>query len=601
MRNKVIVIDSGLYIGHDQLSGINIAGKINLTSDNIDDLTDKVGHGTAVTSVIQSINPKTEFVIIRIFENDLRASEEKLIEALTYLIEKNFQASIIHMSLGVSYYSEELFSICKELQSRGNLIISAFDNSGAISYPAAFEFTIGVEASELCTKATDLILPDNEITDVYSKGGLHRVAWINNKYAIRQGNSISAAYVTGILSKHITENMSKDKAMDILYDESTYTNKLSNSFDCKVLTKENSEFFIGRIKKAAIYPYNKETSNLIHFSNILSFEIEGVYSDKYMGNIGQSVEDFETHEKYTIQNINCIDFEKIDTLIIGHLLSLNNVKKTNDKKSILEKCLEHDVNVFTFDSFDIDEYYDKFKVKNLFIEIPSYLKNPGKKRVGKLYKIQTPVIGIFGTSSIQGKFTLQLLLRKKFLDSGYSVGQLSTEPTGMLFGMDEVFPYGFGSCNNLPDYEFINELNRIMHKIDIKNRDIIIVGSQSRSVPEQYNNIGHMAIKSMQFLLGVLPDIIILCININDSLDYIQRTISIFENMTTSKTIALVLYPFTYTNGWNRVSGKAEKISSKEYDDLKEKIWNRFKLNTYLLSDNDEIEKLYNQIIEYFS
>ena len=85
---------------------------------------------------------------------------------------------------------------------------------------------------------------------------------------------------------------------------------------------------------------------------------------------------------------------------------------------------------------------------------------------------------ISGTGSQQGKFSLQLKLRNKFIQGGYKVGQLGTEPSSLLFGIDEVFPSGYGSVVNLSEEEIISRVNSQMHSIEEKNPDIILVGTQ---------------------------------------------------------------------------------------------------------------------------
>jgi len=45
---------------------------------------------------------------------------------------------------------------------------------------------------------------------------------------------------------------------------------------------------------------------------------------------------------------------------------------------------------------------------------------------GKLYKNDIPILGIFGTRSKQGKWSLQMELRKRLLADGYVVGLLGT-------------------------------------------------------------------------------------------------------------------------------------------------------------------------------
>lgn len=45
-----------------------------------------------------------------------------------------------------------------------------------------------------------------------------------------------------------------------------------------------------------------------------------------------------------------------------------------------------------------------------------------------IYFISISILGIFGIDIDQGNFTIQLKLRKRFLEAGHNVGQLGTEP-----------------------------------------------------------------------------------------------------------------------------------------------------------------------------
>lgn len=109
-------------------------------------------------------------------------------------------------------------------------------------------------------------------------------------------------------------------------------------------------------------------------------------------------------------------------------------------------------------------------------------KDMPMRRFGMLYHINKPVLGIFGTSSKQGKYTLQLLLRYKLIEYGYKVGQLGTEPSALLFDMDSVFPMGYGCSVELDGFDTVIYLNHIMNTISQKENDIILVGSQSGTI-----------------------------------------------------------------------------------------------------------------------
>lgn len=593
MKNKVVIIDSGINKSHQKLKELQIYNSYNVVYDT-ESINDFCGHGTAIASIIYSMNKNIETVIIQIFDRTLYAEESHLLSAFNYLIKNNCNHSIIHLSLGITYKSNELYNICKKLYERDNVIVSAFDNMGAISYPAAYDFTIGVEGTDACRKNTDFILGNFELTDVYAKGGLHRVAWLEDGYALRMGNSFSAAYVTGFLSQYLSDNFTMEKALDIIHQKA-----FRNSSD-EADNAINQEAPLNWIKKAAVYPYNKEISSLIRYSDMLIFDLIAVYSDKYMGRIGKSVSNAVKTDFFEIKSIENIHLKNIDTLILGHIDKLTERKMGHGKNNILEFCCENNLNVYSLDE-ENEKFTKMFEEKGLKISTPSSRFILEKKKKGKMYNISSPVLGVFGTSSLQGKFTLQLELRKRFLKDSYIVGQLATEPEGYLFGMDEVISYGYGSKNIKGDYQLINEVNTALNRIDYKECDIIIVGGQSRSAPEQYTNLGYMGVKSMEFLLGSQPDIVILCVNIDNSIDYIQRTVYIIENLTNARVIAFVVYPFVFLNGWSRLNDKKEYIEEKKYDLFSKKLYEAFGRNVFNAGKDSDLDILYEYVLDILS
>lgn len=220
-------------------------------------------------------------------------------------------------------------------------------------------------------------------------------------------------------------------------------------------------------------------------------------------------------------------------------------------------------------------------------------------RLGMLYQISTPVVGVFGTSSKQGKFTLQLALRKIMLEQGYSVGGIGTEPTSQLFGMDYVFPMGYNSTVYIDYNAVIHFLNSAMHNICIKNTDIIIVGSQSGTIPYAYGNISNYPTFQHAFLMGTLPDCIVLCVNTFDSFEYIHRTIAFLESVANSKVIALATIPFN-TKAHNSFE-KSKIVVSDDFYNLQRLFKSEFEMPLYNIVDKNEMIRLSEQIVDFFS
>ena len=349
------------------------------------------------------------------------------------------------------------------------------------------------------------------------------------------------------------------------------------------------------LKNVALFPYNKETSALIKFAYMLDYNIVGVYDSKYSGRIGLKVSDDKNIKSYTIENIDKCKWNDIDTFVIGHLDELTKRTKVDYIDILLDKCSQHAIKIFSFDS-----------VNNKILQLPeAYVPKIVRTRYsmnksGKLYNIFSPVLCIAGTSSRQGKFTLQLKLREMFINDGYSVGQLSSEPEGELMGMDYAFPYGYRGTVELESFEFIEHVNYLMHMIDLKTPDIIITGAQSGTCVLGFDNLETFNIPSINYLLGTKPDAIVLCVNYHDSIEMIERSVKFLESLVDATVVGIALFPMGFKDEWSIIQGKKETIPydmRKNYCNL---ISSRIK-PTYLMGEKTEEQELYRTIIDFFN
>lgn len=175
--------------------------------------------------------------------------------------------------------------------------------------------------------------------------------------------------------------------------------------------------------------------------------------------------------------------------------------------------------------------------------------NIGEMSYGSCHKIGSPTLAIVGTSPKQGKYNLQLSLRRRFLQDGYKIGQIGTEPSAQLFGMDVVFSNGYANTYTISAEDEILYLNKAIFEIGY--RDIVIMGTQSNIIPYKFGNLGFMTFHQQNSLIAFEPDACILCVNYNDDIDYIHRTIQVLRNYYLSKVIALVVFPFPKNYQWN--------------------------------------------------
>lgn len=601
---KIVVIDSGIDISHPLFENCKISkesfavhereGK--LWIDN--SIADEFGHGTAVCGILSKLVPEATLVIVKIFdESSLRADEEKLVYALQKVY-NSIECDIVHFSLGIVVPSPSLQILCEMLNKKDVMLIGAYDNAGAISYPANYSEVIGVDSDIRCKNIDDFMLLEGKKTTILAKGGVQRLAWTEPRYIISQGTSFSAPYVTAYIAKMLSSGIGKEKIVEVFRGISRKAVVISESEK-----RHNLLTIPFEIKNAVLFPYNKEMHGLVNYAHQLDFQIKAVCDSKYTGRVGTRATSLDGENTFTVQNIEEVDWQGIDTLVLGHMDELDQMKGTLSKKDILHLCLSNQVNVYSFDNHGISEDdIQRFKREGLYIYIPQINDIAHiRKNMGKMYQYGIPIIAVFGTTSQQGKFTLQLAMRYRLLELGYNVAQIGTEPSALLYGCDACFPFGHNGTVNLTEGELILALNSLIHEVEINKEkaEILLVGSQSGTVPIIYNHINQMTIREIVFLMGVMPDAVILCVNADDDINLIKRTISAIEGIGDTKVVALAMYPLVYANGWQQLN----QIKKKEehLDEIKAKIEGNVNRPVYLIGDEQDLNMLCEQCIDYLA
>lgn len=593
IKKTMCIIDSG-YNKDSISTDTNIIGEIGvrrLDNGRIEfenDASDQIGHGTAVLSIISQYSKNANIFIIKIFYDELCCDEEILEIALEYIY-NNIDCGILNISCGTCLLEniDALEGILSKLSKKDILVVSAFDNNGSISFPACFSSVIGVDSDPICKKHDDIVYVKNSIIDIFGFGGTQRVPWLEPKYIFVSGASFACAHISSIL--YNSNCLIKKDAMSYLK-----MNCIENiTFDTIV----DSTNIIPNISKAAIIPYNKEIHSLIKFNKLLNFSLLGIYDFAKLGNVNRQVKTYLSDEVINVQNINNLPWDDcFDTLIVGHLNEISQILKRDLYKDIIELCIEHKKNIYSFDP--LDKYITLYENK-IDVNWPRLVPTNGN-HFGKLYSIAKPILGVFGTSSSQGKFTLQLFLRNMFKKRGYNVGQIGSEPSSLLYGMDYAIHFGYNGNLRLGRFEFIEIVNNMLNEIQIKGIDIIIAGSQSNTIPYAVLNEKYLTIPQIDFLFGLNPDRIILCVNPHDDLAYIKRTISALESLVECKIIAIVIFPMGYEGKWT-FGGAKKMLSNKQLENVKMYLSQEIKLPCFILGEDKEMDKLFDIIINSFT
>ena len=536
---KVVLIDTGLM---DNYSDPRITGGCSVVSSSAgfeikEGYSDQIGHGTATADIILKYSENVEIYVIRIYENSLFIKEEKLIFAIRYARE-NLQFDIMQISSGILTYSKDLHDAVKEIVKEDKkLLISAFDNEGGMSYPAAMPEVLGIDVDKNFHKKEEYEINEDGIVDIRGSNAFFRVPWVNGKKNIVSGTSFLTSYFTAWIGENCVGNINKEYVIKKLEENAK---RIHHPFESEVNLSPND--FVKNIKKAITFPFNKEMYCLAAFEKVLPFEITGYYDIKHKFLVGKKVCEVlkYTNNQAVIGNIENVDWDgDFDTVIVGHLSEISSVTKKNYLFEIIEKCKSYHKRVYFFDDLSrlSEKYRNSEEVFSPIISQNQYMFN----HFGKLRSCNIPVLAILGTSSRQGKFTLQLKLMNELKKRGIVVDGISTEPTGALFGFSNMFPYGYGSNNHLSPSEIVKTLNEMIFNLESEGNDLIITGGQSGTIPYDLRNEALISFDQHPFLLGINPDGAILCINEKDSISYVKKTINYIESVTSARVFAIVV------------------------------------------------------------
>lgn len=529
---RVAIIDTGAIVSHRLLKDYNIQNMQNISDEPIYAL----GHGTAVCAEIISECPEAIIDVYPLFNAQNEADPEQVVNTLQY-IAQTFDYQVINLSLGISdpIWEEPLYQICKMLTNKGVIIVSAFDNYGSMSYPACFDNVIGVDISELDCKVNEYYYLDNDCINVVFSKKQRKIAWDKPDTILSIGSSFCAAYITGIVCKHLCK---------VVYSS---LNEIRNHL--RICAKEVRHYRLNRmnnrhptIKNGALFPVNKEIITTVKLSEFLKFRLTKVMDFSYSKNVHQTIEAF-SGAKYTVESIKSIDFNQFDTLIIGHIEKYIHAGIMPMVTKLLNDCIVNNKRIYGLDDFLLKQFHPLLRKKFSYPKVlRSYMP---RTLLGKLWNVPIPVIGILGTSSQQGKFSTQVRIVNIFEHMGYKPGFIATEPTGYLFGADFVFPYGYNANLPFSSEEYAIVVNQMIRDTYKMGKDVIFIATQSATVSYNTFNMSMLTSKQLPIIYGSRMDAAILCVSPDDEIDYIHRTIEIVRNYTCVMIIGMLIHPRT--------------------------------------------------------
>lgn len=538
---KIALIDTGctpLVFNKNKIKGFFEIKNEKLTRS--EKVYDTNGHGTACSYIIDKMCDEYELYIYKIFNDSLVTKTKYLNIALEHCISQNY--NFINLSLGIISQNnlEKLQEICHKLvKNNCNLICSCSDD-GTKCWPAEFPFVIRVFGENFSKK--DVFRKINTCNSLYAYSGEQKVIGLNGKYNIVYGTSFACARVTGFLAQQLKENPMKN-IKDII------KTLPANTFEPQVKTKAKSVNQLNWIKNALVFPFNKEMHSIIRFESQLPFNIKHVVDLPLLGNVGKTTDEllvYCNHSHIIHGNFKKALDDEIDTVILGDLSELSKIYKKNQTEKYSQIAFEAGKNVVSIEFLDKQIYKsikNSSKKFNCHFICLNDVLSSDENWVAPNVEFSPPILSVLGTGPQVGKFTFQMQLRILLKNLGYKISTISTEPQAFLFELNTI---PLGNYNLIDKINFHRQINYIKNMIytinQTENPELIIIGGQSGVVPfSKAINIDFSSLSSIITILAAKPDGCVLCINFEDSLEYIQRTIAAIESFGYGKVFMCVI------------------------------------------------------------
>ena len=208
------ILDSGVELDHEDLKG-QIVDYFNV-ADNNTDVTDYLGHGTAVVGIMAAIPnngkgiigiaPDAKYIVVKIAHgNSSTFDDYSVAEGIYYLVDKG--CKVINMSIEMGSESEIVDDAIDYAKSKGVILIASSGNTYGVheSFPASNSYVLGVSSVDENGDIAYFAGYDNQ-TFIFAPGERVLTTYKGDAYVTETGTSFSAPMVTGIIADILSLN-----------------------------------------------------------------------------------------------------------------------------------------------------------------------------------------------------------------------------------------------------------------------------------------------------------------------------------------------------------------------------------------------------------
>jgi uncharacterized NAD-dependent epimerase/dehydratase family protein len=137
-------------------------------------------------------------------------------------------------------------------------------------------------------------------------------------------------------------------------------------------------------------------------------------------------------------------------------------------------------------------------------------------------------------------------------------------------------------------------------QLSLKN-EIILTGSQSGLATYGTNSIAYYPLNHQIYLESIQPDVVILCINPYDELNFINKTINLINGLTSAKVIGAICFPQDIDESWMGKMGRKINITQSKRELLKSQMLSKFNLKLGFLDNYAELDSIIEDMLNYLA
>jgi Subtilase family len=202
---SIAVVDSGIHAAHPHVQGI--AGSVAFDGFGriAGDVTDRLGHGTAVAAAIREKAPDAILFSLKVFDTTLATTGPALVAAIRWAVQN--RVDVVNLSLGTDNpdHASALQAVVAEAASEQVLVLSAAPQDGVVWLPGALAGVVPVEVDWTVQREACEVVRNADGVRLRASGFPRPVPGVPPERNFR-GPSFAVANATGLIALAIEGN-----------------------------------------------------------------------------------------------------------------------------------------------------------------------------------------------------------------------------------------------------------------------------------------------------------------------------------------------------------------------------------------------------------